>query len=233
MGHVYEFGQFRLHETAGKLTRGDDELHLTAKGFATLLHLVERAGTLVPKDELLDRIWPDGFVEPANLTQTIYVLRKTLDDADAQIIETVPGRGYRFAPSVQVASEPEYLIPAPGHARQARPILRLLWPAFAAVIALVLMALRSSAPSAGQSSFVSMEAHRDTSSAATTGVSGRIPERCSPCAISKPRFKVARDTHRRIRVSLTRTRSWATTVPRIARREPERWQWLVRQRCGR
>jgi len=81
MGHVYEFGQFRLHETAGKLTRGDDELHLTAKGFATLLHLVERAGTLVPKDELLDRIWPDGFVEPANLTQTIYVLRKTLDDA--------------------------------------------------------------------------------------------------------------------------------------------------------
>ncbi|MBV8164236.1 MAG: winged helix-turn-helix domain-containing protein [Candidatus Eremiobacteraeota bacterium] len=161
MGHIYEFGQFRLHETAGKLTRGDDELHLTAKGFATLLYLVERAGSLVPKDELLERIWPDGFVEPANLTQTIYVLRKTLDDADAQIIETVPGRGYRFAPPVQLAAEPDHVTPAPARARRMQPFLRVLWPACAAVIALVLMALRSSAPSAGQSSSVSLEAHRD------------------------------------------------------------------------
>jgi DNA-binding winged helix-turn-helix (wHTH) protein/tetratricopeptide (TPR) repeat protein len=156
---MYEFGPFRLHETAGKLTRGLDELHLTAKGFATLLFLVERAGSLVSKDELLDRVWPDGFVEPANLTQTIYVLRKTLDDADARLIETVPGRGYRFAAPVQISSEPEQLSVA---SRGRSPLLvRLLWPAFAAVLAVVFMALRSSAPSAGQSGSVSLEAHRD------------------------------------------------------------------------
>jgi tetratricopeptide (TPR) repeat protein len=113
----------------------------------------------VPKDELLDRVWPDGFIEPANLTQTIYVLRKTLDDADAQIIETVPGRGYRFAAPVQISAEPEQLIVS---SQKSRPLLlRFLWPTFAAVLALVMMALRSSAPSAGQSALVSLEAHRD------------------------------------------------------------------------
>lgn len=162
MGRLYEFGPFRLHETAGKLTRGLDELHLTAKGFSTLLLLVERAGSLVSKDELLNRIWPDGFVEPANLTQTIYVLRKTLDDAEAQLIETVPGRGYRFSAPVCLTSEPDQLTTAPSSAATTSPLyLRLLWPVFAAVLAVVLMAARSSAPSAGQSTAVSVEAHRD------------------------------------------------------------------------
>ena len=161
MGQVYEFGEFRLNETAGKLTRGLDELHLTAKGFSTLVFLVQRAGSLVSKEELLNRVWPDGFVEPANLTQTIYVLRKTLDDADAKLIETVPGRGYRFSSPVTVTAEPDQLVLARSQRPPAPLYLRLLWPAFAAVLAVILMAARSSAPSAGQPAAVSVEAHRD------------------------------------------------------------------------
>ncbi len=162
MGHVYEFGPFCLHATAGTLTRGGDGIHLTAKGYATLLFLVERAGSLVRKEELLDGVWPEGFVEPANLTQTIYVLRKTLDDSDARLIETVPGRGYRFAAPVRDALEPQ-----PPHGRATapgRPVsrpARLLWPALVSVLALVISTLHSSVPSAGRPAAVNSEAHRD------------------------------------------------------------------------
>jgi DNA-binding winged helix-turn-helix (wHTH) protein/Tfp pilus assembly protein PilF len=162
MGHIYEFGPFSIHATAGKLTRGRDEVHLTAKGYATLLFLVERAGSLVRKEELLDRVWPEGFVEPANLTQTIYVLRKTLDDYDARLIETVPGRGYRFAAVVRHALEPQPalgLATAPGR-RESR-LARMLWPAVAGVLAIVISTLHSSVPSAGRPAAVNVEAHRD------------------------------------------------------------------------
>ena len=101
MSQIYEFEPFRLNVRAGRLTRANQEIHLTAKGYATLLFLVERAGSLVSKEELLAHLWPEGFVEPANLTQTVYVLRKKLDDADALIIKTEPGRGYRFAAPVR------------------------------------------------------------------------------------------------------------------------------------
>ena len=162
MGHIYEFGPFRLDATAGKLIRGRNELHLTAKGYATLLFLVERAGSLVRKEELLDQVWPEGFVEPANLTQTIYVLRKTLDDSDARLIETVPGRGYLFAAPVSDAFESQ---PTHGAAtasgRPASPLARLMWPALAGVLALVMLTLHSSAPSAGRPAAVNVEAHRD------------------------------------------------------------------------
>jgi len=160
MGHIYEFGPFRLHATAGKLTRGRDDVHLTAKGYETLLYLVERAGSLVRKEELLDRVWPEGFVEPANLTQTIYVLRKTLDDSDARLIETVPGRGYRFAAPVRDATEPQPPRPAIASGRPSR-LARLLWPALAGVLALVILTLHSSVPSAGRAAAVNVEAHRD------------------------------------------------------------------------
>jgi DNA-binding winged helix-turn-helix (wHTH) protein/tetratricopeptide (TPR) repeat protein len=162
MGHVYEFGPFRLHATAGKLTRGDDDVHLTAKGYETLLFLVERAGSLVRKEELLDRVWPEGFVEPANLTQMIYVLRRTLDDSDARLIENVPGRGYRFAAPVRDVLEPQ-----PPHGATTSPGLPvpslpwLLRLALAGVLAFAMSALHSSASSAGRPAAFNVEAHRD------------------------------------------------------------------------
>jgi DNA-binding winged helix-turn-helix (wHTH) protein/Tfp pilus assembly protein PilF len=162
MDYIYEFGPFHLHATAGKLTRGRDDVHLTAKGYATLLFLVERAGSLVRKEELLDRVWPEGFIEPANLTQTIYVLRRTLDDSDARLIETVPGLGYRFAAPVRNALEPQ---PPHGQAtapgRPASRRARLLWLALASALALVISTFHTYVLSADRLAVVNVEAHRD------------------------------------------------------------------------
>ncbi|HXW51968.1 MAG TPA: winged helix-turn-helix domain-containing protein, partial [Candidatus Acidoferrales bacterium] len=100
MSHVYAFGPFSLDPQNELLLRGTHRIHLTAKAHSTLGLLVERAGQLVSKEDILAKVWPDGFVEPANLTQTIYMLRKTLDDAGSELIETVPGKGYRFTAAV-------------------------------------------------------------------------------------------------------------------------------------
>jgi DNA-binding winged helix-turn-helix (wHTH) protein/tetratricopeptide (TPR) repeat protein len=101
VSHVYAFGPFRLDLQNESLSRGSKPIHLTAKAYSVLRLLVEHSERLVPKEEILKLIWPDGFVEPANLTQTVYVLRKALDDRDAKLIETVPGRGYRLAARVE------------------------------------------------------------------------------------------------------------------------------------
>ena len=162
MGHVYEFGPFRLNAAAGTLTRGGDSVHLTAKGCAILLFLIERAGSVVGKEELLDRVWPEGFIEPANLTQTVYVLRKALDDSDARLIETVPGRGYRFAAPVCDVLEPQPQHgPAVASGGSASRRVRLLLPVVAGALALVFSTLHSSVPSAGRPVAVNAEAHRD------------------------------------------------------------------------
>jgi DNA-binding winged helix-turn-helix (wHTH) protein/Tfp pilus assembly protein PilF len=102
VSHVYAFGPFRLDPQNESLSRGAQQLHLTSKTYSVLRMLVERAERLVTKEEILESVWPDGFVEPANLTQTVYVLRKTLDDRGGKLIETVPNRGYRLAAAVDV-----------------------------------------------------------------------------------------------------------------------------------
>jgi tetratricopeptide (TPR) repeat protein len=71
---------------------------LARKVVETLTLLVERAGCVVSKEEILERLWPDGFVEESNITQYIYLLRRAFRAHGLeQAIETVPRRGYRFA----------------------------------------------------------------------------------------------------------------------------------------
>jgi TolB-like protein/DNA-binding winged helix-turn-helix (wHTH) protein/Flp pilus assembly protein TadD len=70
---------------------------LTPKAFDALLLLVQNAGRIVTKDELMKAVWPDSFVEESNLTQTIFMVRKALDEtSDRRYILTVQGQGYRF-----------------------------------------------------------------------------------------------------------------------------------------
>jgi len=71
-------------------------------------HSSSAATASVDKAELMKLVWPDSFVEEANLSQTIFVLRKTLgDDANGRpFIDTVPRRGYRFAAEAHTTSEP-------------------------------------------------------------------------------------------------------------------------------
>ncbi|MFL6210420.1 MAG: winged helix-turn-helix domain-containing tetratricopeptide repeat protein [Pyrinomonadaceae bacterium] len=101
--HFYEFGPFRL-DTANRLLMHDGEVvPLKQKAVETLLVLVEGRGEVLAKEALMQRLWPDSFVEEANLTQNIYMLRKALGTGD--YIETVPRRGYRFAAEVREWAE--------------------------------------------------------------------------------------------------------------------------------
>jgi Tol biopolymer transport system component/DNA-binding winged helix-turn-helix (wHTH) protein len=100
---IYEFGPFRLDTAEHLLLRDGKAVPLTPKAFDLLIALVERHGHLVEKDELLKKVWPDTFVEEANLASNISQLRKALGDGEngQRFIETAPKRGYRFVASVK------------------------------------------------------------------------------------------------------------------------------------
>src|SRR5258708_3297293 len=95
---ILEFGPFRLDCGEALLTRLGTPVPLPPKVFDLLVYLVSKAGRLVEKEELLKALWPDSFVEEANLTVNIAALRRALgSQPDGQLwIETVPKRGYRF-----------------------------------------------------------------------------------------------------------------------------------------
>ena len=101
--HIYEFGSFRLIPEERQLLRDNQSVPLTPKSFDLLVVLVENSGHLLEKDELLKRIWPDSFVEEANLSVNMSALRRALGETanEHQFIETVPRRGYRFVGKVE------------------------------------------------------------------------------------------------------------------------------------
>lgn len=93
----FEFDNFLLDSQQRLLFRDGEPLDLTPKVFDVLLELVQSGGRVVEKKELMEKIWPDSFVEESNLTQQVSTLRKKLGQDSAQrYILTVPGRGYRF-----------------------------------------------------------------------------------------------------------------------------------------
>ncbi|MBA3439823.1 MAG: PD40 domain-containing protein [Pyrinomonadaceae bacterium] len=99
----YVFGSFRLDPVARCLLRDGAPLALPAKAYEVLLLLVERSGQIVEKDEFLQKVWADTFVEEGSLTVSISQLRKMLgtDAAGRKYIETIPRRGYRFVAPVE------------------------------------------------------------------------------------------------------------------------------------
>ena len=101
--HIYEFGPFRLIPEERQLLRGNQPVPLTPKSFDLLVALVENSGHLIEKGELLKRIWPDSFVEEANLSVNMSALRRALGEGpnEHQYVETVPRRGYRFVAGVK------------------------------------------------------------------------------------------------------------------------------------
>lgn len=104
---VYEFENFSLDADNLLLFRGGEELALTPKVVATLLALIERHGEIVSKDDLMEFVWPDSTVEEGNLTQNLYILRRTLGESNngKPFIETLRRRGYRFNGEVAVLNE--------------------------------------------------------------------------------------------------------------------------------
>lgn len=99
---LYDFGPYRADPAELRLLRNKEVVSITPKVFETLCVLLENAGHVVSKDELMKRIWPDTYVEETNLAQNISTLRKALGERPdgGHYIETVPKRGYRFVAQV-------------------------------------------------------------------------------------------------------------------------------------
>jgi len=112
-GFVYEFGRFVLDPKGKTLFSDGKPIHLPAKEFETLLLLVENNHRALSKEEMMEALWRDSFVEESNLAKQISRLRKILNSDGEQFIETLPKHGYRFSAdlrrTIPVAEEPPIL----------------------------------------------------------------------------------------------------------------------------
>jgi predicted ATPase/DNA-binding winged helix-turn-helix (wHTH) protein len=98
---TYRFGGFEINADEGFLLREGEIVPLTPKIFEILLLLVQNNGRMLSKDEIMETVWRDAFVEETNLTSNISRLRKILHAGGEQFIETFPKRGYRFRGEVE------------------------------------------------------------------------------------------------------------------------------------
>jgi len=105
--HIYEFGAYHLDPDEKVLRREGQAVALPPKDLEMLLVLVEQAGHIVTKEELLQKVWPGVFIEEGNLARHVFSLRQVLGDAPdgRKYIETVPKRGYRFVGLIQEQDE--------------------------------------------------------------------------------------------------------------------------------
>src|SRR5271166_5045202 len=113
-GGAISFGPFRLLAARRLLLEGDQPVRLGSRAFDILAALVERAGEVVGKDELIARVWPQMFVEESNLKIQVSALRRALGDCQGgqRYIVTIPGRGYNFVAPVNL-DEPSENSPRP------------------------------------------------------------------------------------------------------------------------
>jgi eukaryotic-like serine/threonine-protein kinase len=104
---LYEFGPFRVDPANRQLLRDNQPIAITPKAFEALLILLRHSPQVISKDELMKELWPDTFVEEANLSQNIFLLRKALGDnpEGSRYIVTLPRLGYRFAAGVRTVEQ--------------------------------------------------------------------------------------------------------------------------------
>jgi DNA-binding winged helix-turn-helix (wHTH) protein len=105
---AFRFGPFLLQPERQLLVKLNVPVRIGGRAFDLLTLLVERAGELVSKQELVSRAWPDTFVEEGNLKVNMAGLRRALDDCPTvpRFIATVVGRGYRFIAPVDAFASP-------------------------------------------------------------------------------------------------------------------------------
>jgi DNA-binding winged helix-turn-helix (wHTH) protein/tetratricopeptide (TPR) repeat protein len=117
-GPSYRFGPFLIDRAGYRALRGTDPVDLTPKLLDLLLHLLDHAGTLVTKEQLLDALWPGANVTENALTQAVSELRDALgDDAGApRYIKTVARRGYRFIAQAEAVEPPRSVRVEPSRA---------------------------------------------------------------------------------------------------------------------
>jgi DNA-binding winged helix-turn-helix (wHTH) protein/TolB-like protein/Tfp pilus assembly protein PilF len=148
----YRFDQFELDREGRSLRRDGEQIALSAKAFELLCELIAHRGDVVTKDQLLERVWPNQFVEENNLSVQISALRKVLG-GDGRMIATIPGRGYSFVGDVSIIEDAldetiveqrvieRIVVEDDGRSRQLSVASRRRWPIYAgfAVVALALL----------------------------------------------------------------------------------------------
>ncbi|MEE4173126.1 MAG: winged helix-turn-helix domain-containing protein [Xanthomonadales bacterium] len=134
---VFRFGPFTLDRRRRRLCKGETPIRLKPKEWELLCCLVDQRDRVLSKDELLDQLWPRQTVTEANLSQTVYAVRKALGESarQARWIETVPRLGYRFVASAPAGGRgtpsPESSTGAvPASARAAYERGRYCWRRF-------------------------------------------------------------------------------------------------------
>jgi predicted ATPase/DNA-binding winged helix-turn-helix (wHTH) protein len=113
LGTVFSFEGYVLDLRRGCLRRDAREVELRPKCFELLRYLVENAGRLVSKDELIDAVWPNVFVTEDSLTRCVSDIRHALGDDAQRIIRTLQRRGYLFAAPVTIGSSAPAQQPTP------------------------------------------------------------------------------------------------------------------------
>jgi TolB-like protein/DNA-binding winged helix-turn-helix (wHTH) protein/Tfp pilus assembly protein PilF len=103
---IYEFGRFVLDPDENTLLTDGQPIHLPSKEFDVLRLLVENNGRVVTKEEMMEKIWPDTFVEENNLAKYVSRLRRLLSAGSEITIETLPKHGYRFSANVNEVFQP-------------------------------------------------------------------------------------------------------------------------------
>jgi DNA-binding winged helix-turn-helix (wHTH) protein len=103
----YEFGPYQVDAVGRSLRRAGEVIALPPKAVDVLVELVKRSGEVVGKKELMETVWPETFVEEANLNQMVFLLRRALQiNKGTEYITTVPRRGYRFSGTVRTVEVP-------------------------------------------------------------------------------------------------------------------------------
>lgn len=107
--YIYEFGSYKVNTRTRLLTCHGKSVTIPPKALETLLVLLEHAGTLVSKEEILRAVWPDTSVEDGSLSQSIFTLRKALGESASEhrYILTSVGKGYTFIAHVTAREESE------------------------------------------------------------------------------------------------------------------------------
>jgi TolB-like protein len=137
-GTVYRFDRFTLDLVRGALlAAGGTEVALRPKAFTLLRRLVENAGRLIERDEIMAAVWPGVIVTDDSVTQAVKEIRRALGDGEQRLLRTVPRRGFLFAAEVSRIDDKATLVvlpPAPeqmptalpAHSSASRPMLVVL-----------------------------------------------------------------------------------------------------------
>jgi len=117
---LIRFEGYVIDLSAWSLKWGQDPIALNRKSFDLLVYLIEHRDRVSSKDELLTALWPDQFIEESNLTQQVFLLRKALSrhESGRKIVETIPGRGYRFTVPVELEPRKQPLEQTQGQGQQ-------------------------------------------------------------------------------------------------------------------